>query len=148
MDYTSEKQPTALLEMHLDYDGGNTLQEAVRWSKFLSIVGIVCLGIYLLLVLIGGSYIAALVQQAFGSESAALIGLVFLIILVVLAVLVFEVVMLYRFSVLTRKGIDMQDQASFNRGLKSLKIYFVINAIIGILYLLVTIFSTVVTFIF
>jgi heme/copper-type cytochrome/quinol oxidase subunit 2 len=147
MDNTKSQQQTELLEMHLDYDGGNTLQETVRWSKFLAIVGMIGLGIYLLVVLVGASFIGALVQQTYGLEGAGLVGLVIAVIIFVLAVLIFVVVMLYRFSVFTRRGIDTQDQVSFNRGLKSLKTYFLINGIIGILYLLLTIFSTVIALI-
>jgi uncharacterized membrane protein len=106
-------------------------------------VGIIALGIYLLLVLVGGSYISALVQQTYGLEGAGLVGLVIAGVIVVLGILIFVVVMLYRFSVLTRRGIETQDQATFNRGLKSLKTYFLINGILGILLLLMTIWSTV-----
>jgi heme/copper-type cytochrome/quinol oxidase subunit 2 len=147
MDNANAQQQTELLEMHLDYDGGNTLQETVRWSKFLAIVGIIGLGIYLLAVLVGGSFIGALVQQTYGLEGAGLVGLVIALIIFILAILIFVVVMLYRFSVFTRRGIDSQDQVTFNRGLKSLKTYFLINGIIGILYLLLTIFSTVIALI-
>jgi uncharacterized membrane protein len=147
MENTIERQQGELLEMNLDYDGGNTLQETVRWSKFLAIVGIIGLGIYLLLVLVGGSYIAALFQQTYGLEGAGLAGLVIAGVILVLGVLVFVVVMLYRFSVLTRRGIETQDQAAFNRGLKSLKTYFLINGILGILVLLFTIWSTVIALI-
>jgi uncharacterized membrane protein len=147
MDNSTQPQQTELLGMNLDYDGGNTLQETVRWSKFLAIVGIIALGIYLLVLLVGGSYIAALFQQTYGLEGAGLVGLVIAGIIVVLAVLIFVVVMLYRFSVLTRRGIETQDQAAFNRGLKSLKTYFLINGIFGILILLLTIVSTVIAFI-
>ncbi|HTR30072.1 MAG TPA: hypothetical protein VMH27_12430 [Puia sp.] len=135
------------LEMHLDYDGGQTLQETVRWSKFLAIVGIIGLGIYLLAVLVGSSFIAALVQQMYGLEGVGVLGLVIAFVVIILAILIFVVIMLYRFSTLTRRGIDTQDQATFNRGLRSLKTYFLINGIIAILYLLLTILSAVAAFI-
>ena len=147
MDYTTEQQQSGFLEMHLDYDGGNTLQETVRWSKFLSIVGFAGLGIYLLVVLIGGSTIAALFQQLYGVEGSGMIALVIFAIILILAILIFVVLMLYRFSVLTRRGIEMQDQMTFNRGLKSLKIYFIINGIFSILALLAIIVSSVISFI-
>ena len=146
MENATEKQQHGLLEMHLDYDGGNTLQETVRWSKFLAIVGIVGLGIYLIAVLIGSAYIAALFQQAWGVEGGGIAALAIFFIVLILAILIFVVIMLYRFSVLTRRGIETQDQATFNRGLKSLKIYFVINGIFAVLYLLAIIYSSVRSF--
>lgn len=138
---------SGLLEMNLDYDGGQTLQETVRWSKFLAIVGIIGLGIYLLVVLVGSSFIAAIFQQLYGFEGAGIVGLIIALVLIILAILMFVVIMLYRFSTLTRRGIDTQDQATFNRGLRSLKTYFLVNGILAILYLLLVIISSVQAFI-
>jgi hypothetical protein len=49
--------------MHLDYDGGNTLHEAVGWSKFLSITLISGIGLVLLLVLLGGELFQPFIQS-------------------------------------------------------------------------------------
>ncbi len=147
MESTTETQRSGWLEMHLDYDGGNTLQETVRWSKFLAIVGFIGLGIYLLVVLVAGSLISTLVQQRYSLEGGALVGLVVVGVIVILAIFAVIVIMLYRFSVLTRRGIALQDQAIFNRGLKSLKIYFMINGVLAVLTLVSTIYNTVNSFI-
>jgi hypothetical protein len=62
-------------------------------------------------------------------------------VVIMLAILGFLVYMLYRFSSLTRKGMETQDQALFNRGLKGLKIYFLISGIFAILGLLANLFN-------
>ncbi len=135
-----EQNPPELLEMHLDYDGGNILRETVRWSRFLAIVGMVGVGIFFLLLLLAGPRLITLYSSILpGIEAfAGLIIILFALILVVAGTLVF---MLYRFSVLTRRGIEAQDQALFNRGLKGLKVYFVINGILAVLSLLFTVLS-------
>lgn len=137
-------QQESFLHMHLDYDGGNILRETVRWSRFLSIVGIVALSIFLLaFALAGAALLPALSSLAPGIDSLAGLGSALLIVgvLVVLVIFGYLVYMLYRFSVLTRRGIDHQDQASFAKGMACLKIYFLISGIFAILSLLGNLFS-------
>jgi hypothetical protein len=138
-----ETPQESFLEMHLDYDGGNILRETIRWSRFLSIVGIVGVGILILaLAVAGGGLIALYSRIVPGIETYA--GLLIFIFMLVLAIGATLVVMLYRFSVLTRKGIETQDQAIFNKGLKGLKIYFLISgvlALVGLLFNLLTLTS-------
>ncbi len=130
-----EKSQESPFEMHLDDSGGNILRETVRWSRFLSIVGLAGVGICVLVAALGGSSLLAVYSRTLpGIE--AFTGFIILGILIVLAVLGLLMYMLYRFSVLTRKGIETQDQSLFNRGLKGLKIYFLISGIFAILGLL------------
>jgi len=50
-----ETPQESFLEMHLDYDGGNILRETIRWSRFLSIVGMVGVGVLILALAVAGS---------------------------------------------------------------------------------------------
>lgn len=137
-------QSESLLQMHVDYDGGNILRETVRWSRFLSIVGIIGLSIFALVLLLAGStLITAFSALAPGLEGLASMGGVILIVacLLFFAVFGYIVFMLYRFSSLTRKAIDQQDQALFAEGMKCLKIYFILNGVIAILSLLFNLLS-------
>ena len=136
-----------LFGMHLDYQGGHTLKETVRWPRFLSVVGIIGLGMLVLALLVVGASISPVVIQYLGMDSEVLAGLAILIMLITFAVLTAMVVMLYRFSVLTRRGIAQQDQETFNSGLNSLRIYFLISGILGILSLLSTVYNTIVSLI-
>jgi len=134
-----DKQQDSFLQMNLDYDGGNILRETARWSRFLSIVGIIGLSICLLVfVLAGSAIVAAFSRLAPGIEGLENVGGAILIIAVLIgvAILGFAVYMLYRFSVLTRKGIEHQDQAVFAEGMKCLKIYFLVSGILAVLSLL------------
>lgn len=135
-----ENVEESLLEMHLDYDGGNILRETVRWSRFLSIVGLVGVGIFILiLALLGNTLVTVYSRILPGIEDFG--GIIIAAFLAVFGILGVMVWMLYRFSSLTRRGIEMQDQAVFTQGLKSLKIYFLISGIFAIVGLLFNLFS-------
>jgi len=137
-----ENVQESMLEMHLDYDGGNILKETVRWSRFLSVVGLIGLGVCLLvtvLMLMGGALLTAFSQVMPGIEGFA--GVLLIFCLFVFGIVGILVWMLYRFSTLIRRGIEMQDQAIFNQGMKSLKIYFLISGIFAILGLLINLIS-------
>lgn len=130
--------------MHLDYDGGNILRETVRWSRFLAIVGIIVLSICILaLALASGAVLSAFSRFTPGIESieSAAGALLIAAFLAILALLAFAVFMLYRFSVLTRKGIQLQDQSVFAEGMKCLKLHFLAMGIIAVLNLLSNLFS-------
>jgi len=133
----------SLLELHVDYDGGNILKDTIRWTKFISIVGFVGVALFALIVLImafAGKSIYSLYTQVVPAIEA-IWGIIIIVCIVVLAILFYMVFMLYRFSSLTRKGIETQDQGMFNLGLKSLKIYFTIGGILALLGLLFNILS-------
>lgn len=138
-----EKPQESLLEMHLDYDGGNILQETVRWSRFLSVVGMAGAGLFVLIVALASSTLISLYSRILpGIEAFA--GLIVVAILLLLALMGGLAYMLYRFSVLTRKGIESQDQALFNQGLRGLKTYFLISgifALIGLVFNVLTLTS-------
>lgn len=129
--------------MQLDYHGSLTLKETVRWSRFLAIVGFIGLGVCILAILTASSVITPMIQRYYGFNSAGLVGVAVGFSLIVLSVLVVLVVMLYRFSVFTRRGIETQDQVLFNNGLNSLKVYFLISGVLGIISLISTIYNTI-----
>ncbi|HVS95878.1 MAG TPA: hypothetical protein VHE54_05305 [Puia sp.] len=144
-----ENEQQSLIQMHLDYDGGNILRETVRWSRFLAIVGIIALCIYLLLFLLAGAVIASLFSKfAPGLEQLEGLagGILIAILLVFFGVFGVLVYMLYRFSSRTRKAIEQQDQAAFADGMKCLKVYFIILGIFGVLTLLGNLLSLITVF--
>jgi len=140
MGNTNVQDNPELLEMNLDYDGGHTLMEAVRWSKFLSIVGIVGMGLLLLVVLISTPF----AMSGYGQltpDSEGIVGVLLITLALYFGALVAAAIVLLRFSRLTKKGIDHEDQLIFNRGLKSLKVTFIILGILSCLSLSALLFS-------
>ena len=141
------KQEDSFLQMHLDYDGGNILQETVRWSRFLAIVGFIGLGIILVGCALASSTFFTLFSTL--APGGQLLGgaLVVVLLLALLAAWGTAVFMLFRFSALTRRGITQQDQVVFAEAMKCLKIYFIISGVLGVLSLLGNISSFVKLFI-
>jgi hypothetical protein len=132
-------QDESFLQMHLDHDGGHILTETVRWSRFLAIVYIVGISICLLAFALAGSFLLAAVSKlAPGLDALAGLGsaIVIVFVLVVFAIFGFVAYMLYRFSVLTRRAIEQQDQTMLAEGMRCLKTYFVTTGIFAILGLL------------
>jgi len=125
----------SFLELQVDQDASFNLKEASRWTRFISIVGIIALAITALTLLLAGSFFMGLYAKLIpGIE--AFTGVFIFIIVIALGIAGFMVYLLYRFSWLVRKGIEMQDQELFNKGLNALQIYFVVNGILAILGLM------------
>ena len=130
-----ENTQQPLIDLNVDYDAGNILRETTRWTKFISIVGIIGVALILLSLLFAGALITSLSARLLpGME--AFTGLIIFVIIVVVAILGLMVSLLYRFSTLVKKGIETQDQETFNKGLNSLKIYFIISGVFALLSLL------------
>ena len=112
---------------------GSHLIQTSKWCRFISIVCIIFLAIFLLMMFVAGSTIAPLISSIIpGAENyiGTLLLVVFGVVIIISGVLVF---FLLRFSVLTRRGIELRNQDIFNEGLKALKMYFVIYGILAIL---------------
>jgi hypothetical protein len=130
-----ENTQEPLIDLDVDYDTKNILTETARWTKFISIVGIIGVGLLLLCLLFAGTMITTLTSKMMpGFEGYT--GILISAVIIVVAILGLMVSLLYRFSTLIKKGIEMQDQDAFNRGLSSLKTYFIISGVFAVLSLL------------
>lgn len=130
----------------LDQSGKINLEEAGKWSRFLSIVGFVILAIMLIFGLFAGSLMGGL-MAASGSPLASFGATFFTIyIVIVCAVAFYPTFMLYKFGSTVRASIRTSDAAGFNQSLLYLKRYFKFLGILTIifigLYLLMFVFST------
>ncbi|HLX91646.1 MAG TPA: hypothetical protein VKR32_08185 [Puia sp.] len=127
-----------LIDIHVDDQTTSLLKETTKWTRFISIAGIVGVALLLLVILLAGSIIANLWSRLIPAVEG--FGNILVVICILIAaVLGLMVTLLYRFSTFTKRALDLQDQQLFNRGLSSLKIYFVINGLIAILTLLASI---------
>jgi len=115
----------------------------VRWTRFISVVGFVGVGLLALTVVIlsfAGSAIFSWYEQIIPGI-AAYQAIIIMICVIFLGILTFLIIKLYQFSTLTRKGIEVQDQGMFNKGLQALKVYFTVSGIIAVLGLLFTLLT-------
>ncbi len=132
----SENQSSVFSDLLVTHTMGNHLHDTTKWCRFLSIVGIVFLSIFIIAAIIAGPSIAPLVSNLFPGMGSAIGSLLVIIMILFIAVFGVLTFFLLRFSILTRRGLEMRNQALFNDGLKALRIYFIIYGVIGILGIL------------
>lgn len=137
-DFSNQQPPDSVFEpLSISHDGGNYLNEASRWCRFLAIVGLIGLGIVFLILIASGSAIFSSFEQIVPGFNAGLAGSAILAIFAV--VLVFAGGMLFlllRFATLTRRALQLRSQELFGKGISSLKLYFIIYGVLAVLGLL------------
>ncbi|HLY70989.1 MAG TPA: hypothetical protein VKR53_14750 [Puia sp.] len=132
-----EENPNqSLIDLTVDYDAANILGEIARWTKFIAITGIIAICCLILVLFFGGNGVVSRIADRYLSGSENLRGFILFAIVIVVALLGVIVFLLYRFSALVKKGIDIQDQDLFNKGLHSLKIYFIISGTLALITLI------------
>jgi len=138
------EEDQSILELQVDQTASKNLSDAVRWAKFLSVTGFVCMGLMVIVFLAMQAQIASALSQvipAFANlDSFAMLITVIIFIAGIGCLLMY---FLFRGAILIRRGIETKSQETFNNGLASLKNYFImygILAIVGLVSNLVSIF--------
>jgi hypothetical protein len=116
----------------------NQLADATKWSRFISIVSIVCLAIFLIAGLTASTVMATYLSSFFPMGGEFLSGIILAVIIIVCVVAGVLLYFLLRFSNLTRKGIQLGNQSVFNDGMAALKTYFIIYGVIALISLFFT----------
>jgi len=135
------EETQSLLDLQVDQEASANLQETSRWGKFLGMVTVIAMILFILLCIVFWSQFdrafAGYEDAQEGSVQAFKIGVV---IGFVLVGLVFFILMnfLIKGANRIRNGIRNKDQLLFNSGLVSLKNYFAMYAVLGILGLVFT----------
>jgi hypothetical protein len=136
-----------MFELQLGYSSGHHLKETSKWVTFIAIVYFIVCGILLLAFLVSASAISAAVGASMTAVGVPA-GLIILIVVCALTVWIFATYHMIRFASLIRRGVDSQDQWTFNSALRSLKIYFILAAVLGIGGILYTMASFAITMFF
>ncbi len=133
----------SLLDLEVDREASTNILEASRWGKFMSIMILTALGLFVLLFAFAWNRIS---EQLFTTEeyrsSEAQMG-VGIGVIIAIAVLVIVCTILFSFLIKganrIRLGIQNRDQFLFNSGLASLKNYFAMYAVLGIILLFLSV---------
>lgn len=129
----------SLFELQVDHETRSHFKETTKWTNFIAVIYFVCFGLLMLVLLLAGSLlfntprVSSSDFQELQVPSTGLMVLQFVTGISMIAFLVFGGLMLLRFSSNCRRGVEMQDQQSFNAGLKNLRNYFIAVGIIAIL---------------
>lgn len=128
----------SLLDMGVDPNGITQLTETSRWAKLMAILVLVGVGLMVLMVVFLWSRIAELMFVADPNVASAA-GIMVAVVVVIMAVIVGILMsFLIKGANRIRLGIQSKDQMLFNSGLASIKNYFVMYGVLGIIGMVFT----------
>jgi hypothetical protein len=135
-----------LTNMDLEMNGEVRLQlnEAAKWTKFISIIMFIACGLILIFGIAGGAAVTRILKKLGGTYDV--LGdfngaILILIVVLVVAVLALVYYFLFNFSKKIKTALLSENTADFNAGLKSLKIFFIISTVFAILGLLSNVYN-------
>ena len=125
-----------IFNLEVDSFAKNTLLEMGRWTKFLGIMGFVCMGLMLLFGITMCALIPTLLDKLGGGGQAASVGLIVVIIITIIGVGVsfYPSFALVKYSANIKRSVETQNITLFNDALSSLKNIFKYVAIVTIVY--------------
>jgi hypothetical protein len=139
-----ETDHLAGVNLQVDTAAGRQITDAGKWAKFISIVVFCFCGLALLGILLSSAYMASISRALYpflGEYANFGMGAVIAIFVIVIAVMVFLYYLLFVFSQKAPEGVATEDAGTLNKGLRSLKLYFIISTIIAILFLLLSLMN-------
>lgn len=141
------EQENAQLHFDLQIDpiSQEHLSSAAKWAKFLSIVGFVMIGIFVLIGIFAGSMMAIFGRSIEGAGSALGSGFFTIIYLLIAAIYFFPCLYLYRFATRMQAAISSMDQNQLNDAFANLKSCFKFMGILTIVMLAIYALAIVVT---
>ncbi len=140
-----------LFELHVDHESSAYLSEAAKWGKFLSIVGFVFCGLFVLAGVFAGTIMSSFIKAAGGDTanpfSASAGGGAFIAVSYTLGALLyfFPCLYLYRFSTRIKVALRNNDQRLLGSSFANLKSYL---KFLGILTLISLVFCALAVVIF
>jgi hypothetical protein len=131
-----QNKPDSSFDLQVDHESRNAFKQSAKWSQFIAVIYIICFGF---LVIIGMVTVPALLQpdsalnNQFKEMQGAKPNTLTLLRVAALAIfMIYAGLMAVRFATYARRGVEMQDQQSFNHGLKGLRNYIIAGAIYAI----------------
>jgi hypothetical protein len=124
-----ENQNDLLVGIGVDDVTQSHLISIAKWNRFLAIIGIVGFGLFILIILFGGSYLATKLISMGGqnrmmdSYGSGMLTGVFIIYAMIGVVLLIPCIYRLNFANKMLKALAVNDQQVFNDSLANLKIY-------------------------
>jgi hypothetical protein len=138
------------LDLEMDGEAKQNLANAAYWGKFISIFFICIAGFAILMFTIVSAAFMNGFKNAFGERYGYFSGYggSAIIAMLIFVLLVFGIIyyFLLNFSLKTKQALVTENIDTLNKGLSSLKIYFIIMSVIGILTLLSSLYNFVAIF--
>lgn len=142
METFDEQKPDLLSTGFIKVDdvSGENWRSAASWARTIAIILTVFCVMMVGLFTLFGSQLSRLSYLFEGSLPIILVA-----VFVVIAVVALAVASLFQFSKGVKEGVDAQDTIHFEKGITSLKVFFILTGVLSGLYILMyilNIFST------
>ncbi len=137
----AENQPSIFNDLSVTHSLGNQLIQISKWTRFMSILGIIFLGLFLLVGILFGTAMAPVLEKVYPGLGSSIGGALIVVIILFIGIFGTMLFFLLRFTIRTKRGIELRNQQMFNEGLRSLKIYFLIYGVLAILGLVGNVFT-------
>jgi hypothetical protein len=126
------EQSSNLFELQVDQRGSAFLREVAKWSKFLSIVGFIVMGLFLLVMVFAGAAMSTALSTTYGAAA----GSMQLILLAgFILIYFFPCYYLYKFATKMQVALRNNDQDTLNSSFENLKSCFKFMGIFMIIIL-------------
>jgi hypothetical protein len=140
-----EQKSANLFDLHIDPQSQGYLSETAKWAKFLAILGFIMLGLFVILMLVGGAAAFTTFNDMGMGYSSGFGATQIVIALIILALAVIPYVYLYRFAVKMQVALRNNDQANLTASFANLKSCYkyvgIFTIVILSLYLIIFIYG-------
>jgi hypothetical protein len=116
-----QNTPTNLFDLHVDHQSSAYLGETAKWAKFLSIIGFIFCGIFVLVAIFAGSFLAGALGR-YGEGNPMLSGVFISVIYILIALLYFfPCLYLFNFASKMQVALRNNDQEQLVQSFRNLK---------------------------
>jgi hypothetical protein len=110
-----------LFELQVDHNGSAYLKETAKWAKFMSIMGFIFCGLFVLVALFAGTFLSA-AFSSFGAAGSAMGGAMVSVLYIAIALIYFfPCLYLFNFATKMQTALRNNDQELMNVSFKNLK---------------------------
>lgn len=134
-----QDQLSSLFEMNMDDTSQGHLLSISKWTRFISVTGLVIGALLLIAFVLGGQKIFEQLSALTVLGQRNIAGGLIAVVVIVFALLGGWIYFLFKASNLIRRGLQKRDSIELAEGFRSMRIYFVFSMIISLL----TIFGTI-----
>jgi Family of unknown function (DUF5362) len=131
-----EQATQNLFDLQVDHQSNSYLSEAAKWGKFLAILGFIFCGLFVIVALFAGTFIASSMQNfggaASGSEAISG-GIVTFVYILIALVYFFPCLYLFNFATKMQVALRANQQEALNTSFRNLKSCFKFMGILMII---------------
>ncbi len=137
-EYNQETHDSSFFDLNISDSVIYSLQQTCRWALFLAYVSGIGIVLGFLCLSFAWSYVDRLLYQAYGGGSE---NILFGAIMFVMLIYAAFVSLLFTFAYKIKQGVMERNMQKIEQGVASMKFYFIISGIFGMLSILFSLFT-------